>query len=586
MSDFSEPEATGSPGSEEGTASRSVKEPSGNRSAKALALPVKAAASKLFQLRSPYLILAAVVAPVLLAGVLLGLSQTLTAALRGDGPKRIAGIESQSADGKRNAYRIDLGLPTQQAGSTAAAELSESRTAMLELAGADGVSEERLSAGARQNGYIPSPKFAAGVSTGTIITVPVSQGRLLRFDDTVESVFIADPEIADIRMVSSDLVYIFGKTLGLTNLMAVSNSGEQGGGGDTGGVRQQLTASALLRVVADVLPAQEAAEQWTPDTPLEINMFGRRTAVSGRMNTIDQAVDAANLAETYAAKDQPPLNNTTLSGSNQINIRVRFAEASRSDLKRFGIDWNVVGGGGSFSFGLEKSGATQDPNLGVSVGAGDFNIELLIEALQANGTLNILAEPNLTAVTGETASFLAGGEVPIPVPTGQGGESITVQYKPFGVSLHFTPTMVRGNRIALKVKPEVSSIASYNNFQVQGFNLPSFTVRRAETTVEMASGQTFAMAGLFQREVSRNVDKLPILGDVPVLGPLFRSERYQRNETELVILITPYLVEPVSDRSLATPLDRAAPPSWEADIVGSNASLKDAQDHQSGFILK
>ncbi len=205
----------------------------------------------------------------------------------------------------------------------------------------------------------------------------------------------------------------------------------------------------------------------------------------------------------------------------------------------------------------------------------------------------MLAEPNLTAVTGETASFLAGGEVPIPVPSGNGNNSITVQYKPFGVSLAFTPTLVRDNRIALRVKPEVSSIAAVTDFAVQGFNLPSFTVRRAETVVEVASGQTFALAGLFQREVSRSIDKLPILGDVPVLGPLFRSERYKRNETELVILITPYLVTPVSDRRVATPLDRMDQnPSWQADVVGPDPTNKGAAysnagaQGSSGFILK
>jgi pilus assembly protein CpaC len=228
------------------------------------------------------------------------------------------------------------------------------------------------------------------------------------------------------------------------------------------------------------------------------------------------------------------------------------------------------------------------PNLSAKGKIGSFEIDVLIEALQNSGALSILAEPNLTAVTGETASFLAGGEVPIPVPTGNNSESITVQYKPFGVSLAFTPTMVKQNRIALKVKPEVSSIADNVNFGIQGFNLPSFTVRRAETTVEMASGQTFAMAGLFQRDITRNVDKMPLLGDVPVLGQLFRSERYQRNETELVILITPYLVEPVSDKSLATPLDRAGPSPWQAEVVdptGKGATLTGA-GRQSGFIMK
>jgi pilus assembly protein CpaC len=161
-----------------------------------------------------------------------------------------------------------------------------------------------------------------------------------------------------------------------------------------------------------------------------------------------------------------------------------------------------------------------------------------------------------------------------------------VQYKPFGVALSFTPTLVKDNRIALRVAPEVSSITSFTDFAVQGFNFPIFKVSRTETTVEMASGQTFALAGLFQRDISKTLDKMPVLGDVPVLGPLFRSERYKRNETELVILITPYLVNPVRDHQLATPLDRVDPPPG-ADPTDKGAAFRSGEaDQTSGFIVK
>jgi pilus assembly protein CpaC len=442
--------------------------------------------------------------------------------------------------------------------------------------------------------YLPEKdrdKARPGGSSGTEIFVPVSQGRLLRFDEPVESVFIADPSVADIRVVAPDIVYVYGKSAGRTNLLAVSSRPADG---DTG---LKLTGSALLRVELDPGPAITAKEKLSPNTPADFSIFGKRAVIDGRFKTIDQAVDVANVAQTYTPRDQPPINSATLDGSNQINIRVRFAEISRQDLRNFGIDWNVAVTAGSFSLGLERSGATVNPNVSLGASIGNFDIDLLIEALQANGALTVLAEPNLTAVTGESASFLAGGEVPIPVPTGRAGDvntAISIAYKPFGVSLSFTPTLVKQNRIALKVKPEVSSITATTDFSVQGFNLPTFSVRRAETVVEVASGQTFALAGLFQREISRNVDKLPVLGDVPVLGPLFRSERYRRNETELVILITPYMVNPVSDRSLATPLDRLdQSPSWQADVVGAadptskGAVLTGVEaEKASGFIVK
>ena len=438
----------------------------------------------------------------------------------------------------------------------------------------------------------PAPRrqrrIAAEPRAGAVVTVPMSQGRLLRFDEAVESVFIADPAIADVRVVSPDVVYVYGKKIGLTNLMAVSGAADSRQGAPA---EQKLTASVLLRVVTDPRPAEEALEELNPNADnINVTLFGRRAAATGRAANIDQAVDAASVAQTYSPSDQPPINRTTVDGSTQINIRVRFAEVSRNDLQSLGIDWNLQGGGGSFNFGLEKR--TRDPafspNIIGSIGNSNFNIEVMIEALKQNGMLHILAEPNLTAVTGETASFLAGGEVPIPVPQGGNSDAVTVQYKPFGVSLLFTPTLVKNNRIGLKVKPEVSSIASGNSFSAAGFNLPSFTVRRAETTVEVASGQTFAIAGLFQRQTSRNIEKLPLLGDVPILGQLFTSERYLRNETELVILITPYMVEPVRDQSLATPLDREAGSPWQASIVDPTAKGVGLtkSEHQSGFIFK
>lgn len=440
--------------------------------------------------------------------------------------------------------------------------------------------------------YTPDSAQTRNLGTGgTVITVPVSQGRLLRFDDAVESVFIADPAIADVRVVAPDLVYVYGKQLGLTNLMAVSGGARQTNGNVT--ATQQLTASALLRVITDPRPALEAQDQWNLEAPINLRFFGRRVAASGHVNNVDQAVDVANITQTYSPADQPPLNKVTVGGSNQVNIRVRFAEVSRSDLKSFGIDWNVGVNAGNFGLNVGRAGRPtdhggvgEDRSLGISADSGNFNIDLLIEALQANGAVNILAEPNLTAVTGETATFLAGGEVPIPVPSGSDGAT-TIQFKSFGVSLAFTPTIVKEGRIGMRVTPEVSSIAANQNFAVQGFNIPSFTVRRADTTVELASGQTFALAGLFQREWSRDIDKFPVLGDMPVLGELFRSERYQRNETELVILITPYLVEPVSDRKLATPLDRVGPSPWEADVTAKGSGHTEPQQPQSsGFIFK
>jgi pilus assembly protein CpaC len=378
------------------------------------------------------------------------------------------------------------------------------------------------------------PGVAKDVSDDVVVGRPtidlaVGEGRIVRFDGPVESVFIADSLVADVRVVSADVVYIYGKKSGMTNLIATS-------------VEQRIRAQVQLRIANNAQPANDARRKLQPTSSVDISILGERAAVTGRTRKIEEAVDAENVGETYSPPGQPPINNTTIEGSQQINIRVRFAEVSRAELQRLGFSWQLFAGAGVGSLGY----------------GGKFDIDVIVEALKRNGVLTILAEPNLTAVTGETANFLAGGEVPVPIA--QPGGVMNVQYKSFGVSLDFTPTIIRTNRIGLHVRPQVSTIAHLNEVKVNGLDLPSFTVRRADTTVEVASGQTFAIAGLFQRQLTQDLDKLPLISEVPVLGALFTSERYRRDETELVILITPYLVKPTRSRMVATPLDRPALP--------------------------
>jgi pilus assembly protein CpaC len=398
--------------------------------------------------------------------------------------------------------------------------------------------------------------FADGVSHdrgGRVLDIVVSHGRVLRFDEPVESVFLGDPSIADIRIVSPDTVYIFGKKLGTTNLIAISGSGKVVAPGQdrySGSPLPSLQASLRLQVVGDTAPPNEAKRELEPQSVVTIALFGRRPAEFGRARNIDEAVNIDNIAQTYAPPGQPPINAMTLDGSQQVNIRVRFAEVSRSDLQTLGISWQAFNAG-NFAFGFVSN---------VLPGGGSkFDANSLVDALQRDGVLNILAEPNLTAVTGQTASFLAGGEIPIPVPQGGNGTAVTLQYKPFGVSLVFTPVLIKKNRIALNVRPEVSMVSNAGSVKANGISAPAFLVRRADTTLELASGQTFALGGLFQRQMSHDsddIEKMALLGDAPVIGELFRSPRFKRNETELVILITAYLVKPISDRTATTPLNR------------------------------
>src|SRR5258708_164009 len=381
------------------------------------------------------------------------------------------------------------------------------------------------------------------------IDLAVGEGRILHFDGPVDSVFIADSSVADVRVVAADVVYVHGKKSGTTNLIATS-------------AEQRVRAQVQLRVAINPQPANDAMRKLQRTSTVEISILGERAAATGRTRRIEEAVDAENVGEIYSPPGQPPINNTTIDGSQQINIRVRFAEVSRNELQALGFSWKIFAGTGSLGFGNK------------------VDIDVIIEALQRNGVLTILAEPNLTAVTGQTASFLAGGEVPVPIA--QPGGVMHVEYKPFGVSLEFMPTIIRTNRIGLHVRPQVSTLAHVGEVKINGIDLPSFTVRRADTTVEVASGQTFAIAGLFQRQLTQDFDKFPLLAEVPVLGAIFTSERFRRNETELVILITPYLVKPTQNRTMATPLDRPTPPP----TVGAPARKANDSGRSSGLILK
>lgn len=393
---------------------------------------------------------------------------------------------------------------------------------------------------------LASAQTIASGSTGTI-DLAAGEGRILNFKAPVDSLLVAEPSIADLQVVSPGVIYVFAKAPGQTTLIALGPDGEQ-------------LASLSLAVNVGAETVKRPLKDLHPDSTTQISASGNRVVAKGVVRDVGEATDLNALLSTEGQPFKASLNSTAYKGSAQVNIRVRFAEVSRSELLRYGVNWNALFNNGTFSFGLLTGGAlAADAAAGASnvvsagLASGNVNIDAMLEALQSNGILEILAEPNITAMTGQTASFLAGGEVAVPVPVNR--DLVGIEYKSYGVSLLFSPTLLPNGRIALQVRPEVSSLMGSNSVSVNGYQVPSFRVRRADTRVEVGSGQTFAIAGLFQRESSQDVEKVPMLGDLPILGNLFRSKRFQRNETELVILITPYLVEPVRSRTLATPLD-------------------------------
>jgi pilus assembly protein CpaC len=411
---------------------------------------------------------------------------------------------------------------------------------------------------------------------GTALQIEVSKGRLIRLDQPASSVFVADPDIADVQVKSPSLVYVFGKAAGETTLYAV-------GDGD----QVLLNATVVVRHNIDRL--QQAIHELQPRSAVSVTSVDDQLVLEGTVFSAAEGEDIRRLAARFVADPKQLLNRMRVNAPNQVNIRVRIAEMSRQTVKQFGFNWQAMFGAGNFVLGLATghsfvtaAGAiitrgvgqltadtTNNANFGFKDRHNDVNA--LLDALENNGLINVLAEPNLSAVSGEPASFLAGGEFPIPVPQGNG--TISIEFKKFGVSLNFVATLAEGNRINLHVQPEVSQLSTTGAIQVASITVPALTTRRAETTIELSSGQSFAIAGLLQNNITQNLDKFPWLGDVPVLGSLFRSTAFKHDESELVVIVTPYVVRPTDTANrLLAPSDGYAPPSDVRQVLNGDVS--------------
>ena len=281
--------------------------------------------------------------------------------------------------------------------------------------------------------------------------------------------------------------------------------------------------------------------------------------LAGAVETATESEDARRLATRFISEGEEVINRLAVTAPNQVNLRVRIAEISRDVINQLGFNWDIFIDS-SFNVGLQSLPPTAGINtLFFSGNQGDASIDSLIDFLEEDNLVTILAEPNLTALSGETATFLSGGEFPIPVS--QDADTITIEFKQFGISLSFTPTLLGRSRVSMRVRPEVSQLSNAVQAIAGGLPIPSLTTRRAETTVEVASGQSFAIAGLISDNTRSEARNYPGLSDLPILGALFQSDRFERRETELVIIVTPYLVRPVDANQLRTPLDNyRAPP--------------------------
>jgi pilus assembly protein CpaC len=440
-------------------------------------------------------------------------------------------------------------------------------------AGAATAAPQRRSA-AKPRGAMP-----AATATGTVLQVSTGRGRLINLPRPITDVFVASDAIADVQVRSPTQLYIFGKGQGETTISATA-----AGGG--------VVYAATVRVGNNFDTVQQMLNLAMPEAHIVATTMNGLVLLTGTIAGPGDGAEAERLVQAYVGDSTKVLSRLKTATPLQVNLQVRFAEVSRSFVKNIGVNLQTavgpgyVGKPGVISSNSGNAGTITykpyfDPTTGQAViGANGLQVQTVVNSPAASaaraslaiagrlfgqdllstlelgeqdGQVTTLANPNLTALSGETGTFLAGGEIPIPISQGLG--AVSVEYKQYGVSLSYTPTVLSDGRISLRVRPEVSQLSSQGAVTISGVTIPALTTRRAETTVELGSGQSFMIAGLLQNDHNNSISKTPGVGDMPVLGALFRSNSFQRNETELVIVITPYLVKPVDANQIVLPTD-------------------------------
>jgi pilus assembly protein CpaC len=399
---------------------------------------------------------------------------------------------------------------------------------------------------------VAAPPDAPEVAT---VEVSVHKGAMIRVSRPAATVFVADPSIADVESRSQQSIFVYGKKMGDTTLMVLDD-------------KDRPLVNATVHVTHDQARLEELIRRVAPDADVTVTSVSGGVILEGSVEEPQEAEDIENVTQKFLGQGEMVLNRLAVTAPTQVNLRVRIAEVSKDVVRMLGVTWQAQDVTGRTQFNIAtqpRTLANVTPNTAqIGQQIGPVSLEATIDALEGEGLVSLLAEPNLTAISGETASFLAGGEFPVPTASGlsNGGDSnlgstVTVEFKSYGVSLAFTPTVLSGGRISLHLRPEVSELSSTGSVTINGFNIPGLVTRRADTTIELASGQSFMIGGLLQNNVTNTINKVPGLSDLPVLGKLFQSRAYQAGQTELVIIATPYLVKPVGGgRKLLAPTDR------------------------------
>jgi pilus assembly protein CpaC len=412
---------------------------------------------------------------------------------------------------------------------------------------------------------LAAPAFAqdqdsAGLHAGTL-EVPLNKSQVVTADRPIGKAMIGSSEIADVVPISDRAIYVLGKKSGTTSLTLYD-------------ARNRVIAIMDVSVGPDVEGLRAQIRQVLPGERVDAKLSNGSILLTGLVSDPGAAAQIVQLAKAYAGENV--INLMAVGSSRQVMLEVKFVEVDRQLGEKLGVSGFGLSNSGRFS-GAIGEGAQLDNN-GLKLGAitdqfgiltqaftiGGLNLTGTLNALERRGLSKILAEPTLIAISGERASFLAGGEFPVPVlQSGNGGggaNSITVEYKPFGVSLSFTPTVLGDGAISLVIEPEVSSIDPSASITINGLVVPGLQTRRASTTVELRDGESFAIAGLIRRDFQTTVRQVPILGSIPIIGTLFRSSSFNRGETELLIVVTPRLVQPIRPDQVRLPTDRIADP--------------------------
>jgi pilus assembly protein CpaC len=437
---------------------------------------------------------------------------------------------------------------------------------------------------------VPAPAFAQ--ASGTYrptkqVLLSTGEGQLVSLPRPVVDVWTSNPGVADVNVSSPRQIGLFGKSAGEATIIATAADGS-------------VVYGAHVRVSQNISSVNEVLKAAMPDSNITVTHVGQIAVMNGTVQSPSDSAQAEQLVRTLlnpgintTDPNTPlnivPVNRLKTATPLQVTLQVKIAEVSRSLVREIGVNLLTRDNTGGFLFGVSNgrnlgsindviSETIRDPITGnpavvgtnykfnppatgtaLNVAGKLFGLDIMsaLDLAENDGRVRTLAEPSLTALSGETASFLAGGEFPIPLASGLGGT--TIEFKEYGVSLAFTPTVLEGGRISMRVRPEVSELSKEGAIQVGGFTIPSLTTRRTETTVELGSGQSFMIGGLLRNSSAASTDKAPFLGDLPIIGALFRSNSFKRNETELVIVVTPYLVKPVNPSQIALPTDGIHP---------------------------